>query len=202
MPCSMGRRYGSRAEITAQQPSATGAVAMPGNGKFPSNKWWRIPLRPAPPATVRTFIPSHPLDSGGAGIVVDGGDVAEERGDTMPFGFGGRGGYRFFGRSAGRGRGGFGFGARGGGWGFGFRGSSPPWPYVGRGRGGLPRCAYYWDTSATPYDQVPYSAYATPSASSQMKREQELDFLRNKAEMLKRQLEDIDARTRDLETRG
>jgi hypothetical protein len=35
-----------------------------------------------------------------------------------------------------------------------------------------------------------------------MNREQELDFLRNKAEMLKRQLEDIDARTRDLETRG
>lgn len=26
--------------------------------------------------------------------------------------------------------------------GFGFRGSSPPWPYVGRGRGGMPRCAY------------------------------------------------------------
>lgn len=26
--------------------------------------------------------------------------------------------------------------------GFGFRGSSPPWPYVGRGRGGQPRCQY------------------------------------------------------------
>ncbi len=24
--------------------------------------------------------------------------------------------------------------------GFGFRGWSPPWPYVGVGRGGLPRC--------------------------------------------------------------
>jgi hypothetical protein len=27
--------------------------------------------------------------------------------------------------------------------GFGFRGWSPPWPYVGRGRGGLPRCWAY-----------------------------------------------------------
>ena len=34
--------------------------------------------------------------------------------------------------------------------GFGFRGWSPPWPYVGRGRGGLPRCWAYgasWGTS-------------------------------------------------------
>lgn len=30
-----------------------------------------------------------------------------------------------------------------GGRGFGFRGSSPPWPYVGLGRGGLPRCGYF-----------------------------------------------------------
>ncbi len=27
--------------------------------------------------------------------------------------------------------------------GFGFRGFSPPWPFVGLGRGGLPRCWYY-----------------------------------------------------------
>ena len=32
----------------------------------------------------------------------------------------------------------------GGGMGFGFRGSSPPWRYVGRGRGGLPRCGYFF----------------------------------------------------------
>jgi hypothetical protein len=46
---------------------------------------------------------------------------------------------RGMGRSAGYGMG------RGmvGGRGFGFRGSSPPWPYVGMGRGGLPRCGYF-----------------------------------------------------------
>ena len=32
-----------------------------------------------------------------------------------------------------------------GGWGIGFRRSSPPWPYVGLGRGGLPRCGYFVD---------------------------------------------------------
>ena len=37
-----------------------------------------------------------------------------------------------------------GFGGRG--WGFGFRGSSPPWPYVGLGRGGLPRCGYFFSS--------------------------------------------------------
>ena len=34
--------------------------------------------------------------------------------------------------------------------GFGFRGWSPAWPFVGRGRGGLPRCWAYganWDAS-------------------------------------------------------
>ncbi|SIN66886.1 hypothetical protein SAMN05444368_0981 [Acetomicrobium flavidum] len=30
-----------------------------------------------------------------------------------------------------------------GGCGFGFRGQSPAWPYVGMGRGGLPRCWYF-----------------------------------------------------------
>jgi hypothetical protein len=30
--------------------------------------------------------------------------------------------------------------------GFGFSGSSPPWPYVGRGRGGKPRCQYPGNT--------------------------------------------------------
>jgi hypothetical protein len=113
----------------------------------------------------------------------------------MPYGFGGRGG----------GRGG-GFGGRGG-WGFGFRGSSPPWPYVGRGRGGLPRCGYYLDPAAPGYGQVPYPMYpsageppaATPYYPPQMTRDQELDFLGNQAEMLKAQLEEIEARTRDLE---
>jgi hypothetical protein len=133
------------------------------------------------------------------------------------------------------GRGGFG---RGGG-GFGFRGSSPPWPFVGLGRGGLPRCGYFFSGAAgmpvspgyppynamsyggspyaggMPYGGVPmgvdpyaggmsYAGYggapmgANPYAP-QMTREQELDFLRSQAEAIRGQLEQIDARIKELE---
>jgi NAD-dependent dihydropyrimidine dehydrogenase PreA subunit len=44
-------------------------------------------------------------------------------------------------------------------YGFGFRGVSPPWPYVGRGRGGLPRCAYPGMTAAFPYISGPVSYF-------------------------------------------
>ena len=55
-----------------------------------------------------------------------------------------------------------GYGYRRGGWGFGFRGSSPPWPYVGRGRGGLPRCAHFFSGAAgIPVPPV-HPAYAGP----------------------------------------
>ena len=116
-----------------------------------------------------------------------------------------------------------GFGRRGG-MGFGFRGSSPPWPYVGLGRGGLPRCGYffsgavglpeagitpqaqaYWQ--AMPTGQVPYPSYGVPTTApgtapfaSQMTPEQELDFLKNQAEAIKGQLEQIDVKMRDLES--
>ena len=106
---------------------------------------------------------------------------------------------------------GFGYG---GGMGFGFRGSSPPWPYVGRGRGGLPRCGYFlsgaagmpaaWPSQQTPY---PFCA-ATPRPpgtapfAPPMTKEQELDFLKSEAEAVKGQLEQIDARIRDLEGEG
>jgi len=117
-----------------------------------------------------------------------------------------------------------GFGLRGG-MGFGFRGSSPPWPYVGIGRGGLPRCGYFLGGAAgmpvaQPYQQAPYTAapgygampasyppYATPpnpetaSFTPQMTREQELDFLKNQAEMIKNQLEQIEARMQELGTK-
>lgn len=101
-----------------------------------------------------------------------------------------------------------------GGMGFGFRGSSPPWPYVGIGRGGLPRCGYFlsgavgvpaaagFGVGQTPY---PFSA-ATPATSGdipfapQVTPEEELDFLKNQAEAIKGQLEQIDTRMRDLET--
>ena len=107
-----------------------------------------------------------------------------------------------FGRGTGRG-----FGR---GMGFGFRGSSPPWPYVGRGRGGLPRCGYFFSgAAATPtawsYQQSPYPWYAgvppitgaTPFAP-QMTKEQELDFLKEQAEAIKEQLEQIEARMQEL----
>jgi len=90
---------------------------------------------------------------------------------------------------------------RRGGMGFGFRGSSPPWPYVGLGRGGLPRCGYFLRGS------TPYPSYGAPTATlgaipfaPQMTPEQELDFLKNQAQAIKGQLEQIEARTRDLES--
>jgi hypothetical protein len=57
-----------------------------------------------------------------------------------------------FGRGFGRGRG----------RGFGFRGHSPPWPYVGQGRGGLPRGWVYRNPGLTPYAR--YGAYGFPRA--------------------------------------
>jgi hypothetical protein len=70
--------------------------------------------------------------------------------------------------------------------GFGFRGTSPPWPYVGIGRGGLPRCGYFFSgAGATPF--VP-----------QMTREQELDLLKTEAQALKDQLREIEARVQEL----
>ena len=119
----------------------------------------------------------------------------------MPNGFGG-------GRGAG-------FGFRGG-MGFGFRGSSPPWPYVGIGRGGLPRCGYFLSgaagaPAAWPYQQVPYPYYegaptgTIPEAmpfAPQMTPEQELDFLKNQADAIKSQLEQIESRMHELGTKG
>ena len=107
----------------------------------------------------------------------------------------------------GRGRG-AGFGFRGG-MGFGFRGSSPPWPYVGLGRGGLPRCGYFLSgagaPAAGPYQQTPYPFNAgAPSASGyapfapQMTKEQELGFLQEQAEAIKGELEQIETRIQQL----
>jgi hypothetical protein len=122
-----------------------------------------------------------------------------------------------FGRGGGRG-GGFGFR---GGMGFGFRGSSPPWPYVGIGRGGLPRHEYFLSGAAGapaqwPYQQAPYPVspgisvgqdfyppYAAASSAfgnAPITKEQELDFLKNQAEAIKGQLEQIETRMRDLES--
>ena len=83
-----------------------------------------------------------------------------------------------------------------GGMGLGFRGSSPPWPYVGRGRGGLPRCRYPGVSGlAAPYAATA-SYWKTPT------REEEMDLLKGQAEAAKRQLEDIERRIRELEKEG
>ena len=102
-----------------------------------------------------------------------------------------------------------GFGIRGG-MGFGFRGSSPPWPYVGLGRGGLPRCGYFLSgaagaPTAWPYPQTPYAYTGMPPASGaapfapQMSKEQELAFLKDQTGAIKKQIEQIEARARELE---
>ena len=97
----------------------------------------------------------------------------------------------------------------GGGMGLGFRGSSPPWPYVGRGRGGLPRCGYYFGIAGAPAPQPyqPQSFYSgTPPAprytrySSQMTREDELNYLKDQAEAIKGQLEEIESRMHEIES--
>ena len=84
-----------------------------------------------------------------------------------------------------------GLGGRGGA-GLGFRGSSPPWPYVGRGRGGLPRCQYPGLATAPAY--APASPY-----SPRMTREQEIDWLKSQSETIKTELNRVEARLRDLE---
>ncbi len=109
-----------------------------------------------------------------------------------------------------RGRGG-GRGRIGGGMGFGFRGSSPSWPYVGRGRGGLPRCGYYAGNAIAPVPYRSETPYYYPeaaapagvgvdrSAPAHLSREEELSYMKNRAESIKEQLETIESRMRDLE---
>jgi hypothetical protein len=85
-------------------------------------------------------------------------------------------------------------GGQGRGSGFGFRGSSPPWPYVGRGRGGLPRCQYPGLYGGSPvWGATPYSPQAAAG--------QEVDVLREEAGALKKHLEGIEARIKELETK-
>ena len=76
---------------------------------------------------------------------------------------------------------------RSGGAGLGFGGSSPPWPYVGRGRGGLPRCSYYPGSRGNTLIQG-------------MTREQEISLLKSQAENIKKELDMVESRIHDLET--
>ena len=99
---------------------------------------------------------------------------------------------------------GFGRGPCRGGWGFGFRGSSPPWPYVGLGRGGLPRCGYFVSGApgiplrsgyaGAPVEDTPWADAYTP----QMTREQELSFLESQEEALASELDMTERRLKEL----
>jgi hypothetical protein len=79
-----------------------------------------------------------------------------------------------------------------GGAGLGFRGSSPPYPYIGRGRGGLPRCAYPGSRA-----NLSFPAFNTPV----MSREQEISLLKTQAETIRKELEAVESRIHDLETK-
>lgn len=77
--------------------------------------------------------------------------------------------------------------------GFGFRGISPPWPYIGRGRGGLPRCRYPGTASSLMY--MPTSPYP-----GRMSRDDEIDYLKRRAEAIRRELTQVESQIQDLET--
>jgi hypothetical protein len=72
--------------------------------------------------------------------------------------------------------------------GFGFRGSSPAWPYVGRGRGGLSRCM------ALGLQDNPQTAeWQTINFKTEM------SFLKTQAQNLKQQLDFLELRIKNLE---
>jgi len=73
--------------------------------------------------------------------------------------------------------------------GFGFRGTAPAWPYVGRGRGGLPRCAYPGLQRG-----VPYGGTSFPNTGLD-----ELGLLKSQATSLKAELTAIEQRISELE---
>lgn len=83
---------------------------------------------------------------------------------------------RGMGRGAGRGMG------------FGFRGSSPDWPYVGLGRGGLPRC---WAYNA--------AANAPAEPAKSIKKDEEKKMLQDDLEDLEKQVAEIKNRLKSLE---
>jgi hypothetical protein len=80
---------------------------------------------------------------------------------------------------------------RRGGRGFGFQGTMPPWPYVGRGKGGLPRCGYYSPAGS--------SAPLGTAAAGSTGKEREIDYLKSQAGALKKQVEQIELRISNLE---
>jgi hypothetical protein len=77
--------------------------------------------------------------------------------------------------------------------GLGFGGASPPWPYVGCGRGGFPRCWY-------PGLGANFPSRFNPAAySSEVSPEQELNFLKEEGTIIKKHLNDVETRVKELE---
>jgi hypothetical protein len=84
-----------------------------------------------------------------------------------------------------------------GGRGFGFRGTTPPWPYIGLGRGGLPRCGYQFNRGFGLFPATgapPVSGNTGPTGMSG-----NLEYMKYQAEVLRKQLEQVEASIRDLE---
>ena len=77
-----------------------------------------------------------------------------------------------------------------GGMGLGFRGISSPWPYAGLGRGGLPRCSYYFRGAAAPAYQP--RAYGFRPFAPPVTSEQELEFLKGQSEALRDELKEME----------
>jgi len=85
---------------------------------------------------------------------------------------------------------GFGMG-RGIGMGGGFRGAYAAWPYIGRGRGGLPRCGYFFANQA--YLPPAYTYYSPFIAGNN------LEAMQSAAANLRDRLSQIQARISEME---
>ncbi|MFA5400778.1 MAG: hypothetical protein WC169_03245 [Dehalococcoidia bacterium] len=76
----------------------------------------------------------------------------------------------------------------------GFRGAYAAWPYIGRGRGGLPRCGYYFDN---PANYMPGYQGKAPAAA-----DYDLGDLKNTVSTLKERLSRMQATISEMERRG
>lgn len=88
------------------------------------------------------------------------------------------------------------------GMGFRIRGASPPPPFIGRGRGGLPRCYFFlWQQGLLPdMDSFPQPGQMAPPVPQKDfgDREQELEALKRALQNLEKQKEDIKKRIEEL----
>ncbi len=73
----------------------------------------------------------------------------------------------------------------------GFRGAYAAWPYIGRGRGGLPRCGYYFDN---PSYYMPGYEGTAPAAAAY-----DLSDLKKTIDVLKDRLSRMQAAVSEME---